>query len=601
MELPFVSATWRKILRVFLVVLLALAAAGCVRMAASVLGVDPGSPALMETRKNVMIPMSDGTRLATDVYLPADGPPAPVVLTRIPYGTDTVVYQKLAKLFVRNGYVFVAQDTRGTFDSEGRWFPFIFEYEDGHDTVEWVNEQQWSNGRIGMWGGSYFGYTQLAAAPRNPHLDCMVPMITTGNMGKILYRGGALEHLTVQGWLAGMKNARYKKEGSDKRVEAELKPGFYNAPLRSAEPILYEKMKTSEKMLDKGPEAWIGHPGDIKDLPPLNYGDSYEKVNAPSLLIAGWYDLFLGPQLSDYERFRSEGQGRARKTRIIIGPWSHGGIASDMERYPLESVKVLGSSFMEWYDYWLKGEDNGAGEGPLVKIFVMGENKWRNEKHWPLKRTEYTDFYLTGSGAAGEKPGGLVREKPGEAPPDQYDYDPREPVPTRGGNFLGDGPYEPGPQDQGDIPSRPDVLVYETGPLPAPVEVTGPVRLVLYAASSARDTDWIAKLVDIDEEGEARLLQEGIVRARYRNSFTDPSLIRPGQVYQYNIDMWATSNLFKEGHRIGLWIMSSDFPQFDRNTNAGGKGPSRNPVVATQTVFHDRQRPSHLVLPVIPR
>ncbi len=259
MKTKIFTGAFKQALRVVVVFALLLAVAGCVRVVAGVMGVDPGRPVIMETRENVMVKMSDGTRLATDIYLPRNSGPLPVVLTRLPYGTDSIVYKELARLFVRTGYVFVAQDTRGTYDSEGRWFPFIFEYEDGHDTVKWLNEQNFCNGRIGMWGGSYFGYTQLAAAPDNPYLDCMVPIVTTGSMGKILYRGGALEHLTVEGWLTGMENARYKKEGSEKRVEARLEPGYYNAPLRKAEPLSYQQVKENEEMLDKGARArWSG-------------------------------------------------------------------------------------------------------------------------------------------------------------------------------------------------------------------------------------------------------------------------------------------------------------------------------------------------------
>ena len=593
-------SSWAPRLGLALLVL-GLAATGCVRLVAQVMGTDPGSRTKTIVERNVMVPMRDGVKLATDIYRPAAAGQYPVVLTRLPYGTDQVLFKEMSALFTRRGYIFIAQDTRGEFDSEGDWFPIIPEFDDGHDTVAWIAKQPWCSGKIGMWGGSYFGYTQLEAAPDNPDLTCMVPFVTTGNMHKIIFRNGALELVSLEGWMTMERNGQLKRAGQPANLKPNL-TGYFNEPMRDALPLDFENIRKDPKVIAAGPEAWLHHPGDTEKLPPLYFNDLYAKVSAPSLLVAGWYDIFLGPQLDDFVNLRRLGQGEAKKTRIIIGPWVHG-IPSSKEEGPLTGLKLFGSSFMDWYDYWLKGIPNGAADEAPVKIFVMGENVWRDEQEWPLARAVATEYFLHGGGRANTDAGDgrLGLEPPKDEPADAYDYDPKNPAPTRGGGFLGGGDIKPGAQDQGDVPRRPDVLVYMTEPLASGIEVTGPINLILYAASSARDTDWVAKLLDIDPKGKPRLLQVGIVRARYREGYQHPTPIEPGQVYEYQIDMWATSNLFLPGHRIALWITSSDFPQFDRNANAAGEGGPDNIVVAHQKIHHDSLRPSRIVLPVIPR
>ncbi|HUT52352.1 MAG TPA: CocE/NonD family hydrolase [bacterium] len=576
---------------------------GCARVAAVALGADATGPGKMVYEHNVMVPMRDGVKLATDVYRPAGPGPFPVVLTRIPYGKNEFPWKELARIFVMNGYVYVIQDTRGEFDSEGDWFPLIWEYEDGHDTVAWVKAQPWASGKIGMWGGSYFGYTQLTAAPDNPDLTCMVPLVTSGSMGKIIFRGGALEFASVMGWLAGERTSQLQREGKSGKVEPDLAGGFYNEPLRDARQMDFEKIRTDPALLAQGPEAWLKHPGDVSGLPPLNYEEYYDKVSAPGLNVAGWYDIFLGPQLHDFNRFRKDGIGDAKDTRIIIGPWVHGALWSKFEPDKLSGARLFVSSFMDWYDHWLKGVNNGADTAAPLKIFVMGENKWRDENEWPLARTVFTDYYLHSNGRAntGKGDGSLSLAPPAAEPADKYDYDPRNPVPTAGGAFLGTDDVKPGPMDQRAVSGRDDVLVFATAPLEKPIEVTGPLTLTLWAASSAKDTDFIAKLVDVDPLGKAIIIQEGIIRARYRNGCMHPEPLEPGEVHEFSIDLWATSNLFKKGHRIGVYVTSSDFPQFDRNQNAAGEGGPDNIIVAHQSIYHDAQHPSRIVLPVIPR
>jgi hypothetical protein len=597
------AESWKARALLAVAALVSLTSLGCARMAAVALGADASGSGRMVLDHNVMVAMRDGVKLATDVYRPAAPGSYPVVLTRIPYGKSEFPWKELARIFVMNGYVYVIQDTRGEFDSEGMWFPLIWEYEDGHDTVAWVKAQPWCNGKIGMWGGSYFGYTQLTAAPDNPDLACMVPLVTSGSMGKIIFRGGALEFASLQGWMAQEHENQLKRQGQEGKIVPDLSGGLYNEPIRDAQVEDFDKMRMDPKLLAGGPEAWLKHPGDVAGLPPLNYGDNYAKVSAPGLNVAGWYDIFLGPQLYDFNRFRAEGIGDARKTRIIIGPWTHGALWSKFEPDKLSGARLFVESFMAWYDHFLKGVPNGAEAEAPLKIFVMGENKWRDEQEWPLERTVFTNYYLHGNGQANTRDGDgtLSPDKPQAENPDRYVYDPMDPVPTAGGAFLGTGDIKPGPADQRGISKRQDVLVYVTAPLAQAMEVTGPLTLTLYAASSAKDTDFVAKLVDVDPAGRETLVQEGIIRARYRNGYQHPEALDPDEAYEFVIDLWATSNLFKAGHRIALFVTSSDFPQFDRNGNAAGEGGPDNVVVANQTIFHDAQHPSHIVLPIIPR
>jgi putative CocE/NonD family hydrolase len=302
-------------------------------------------------------------------------------------------------------------------------------------------------------------------------------------------------------------------------------------------------------------------------------------------------------------------QGRTSEARagqkLVIGPWRHGNTTAtkigDLEFGP-DARLDLQALQLRWMDARLKSIDNGFLQEPPVRIFVMGANRWRAEREWPLARAQYIKYYLHSDGRANTAAGGgtLDRRPPGQEPADTFEYDPANPVPTRGGNLLG-APAPAGPFDQREVEKRPDVLVFSTPPLDADLEVTGPVTVTLFAASTARDTDFTAKLVDVHPDGAAYNLVDGIVRARYRESSAAPALIDPGVVYSYPIDLWSTSNVFKKGHRIRIEISSSNFPRFDRNPNTGGTfGTDTTLVKATQTIHHDARRPSHITLPIIP-
>jgi putative CocE/NonD family hydrolase len=302
----------------------------------------------------------------------------------------------------------------------------------------------------------------------------------------------------------------------------------------------------------------------------------------------------------------------ARKgQRLLIGPWVHGGNPAAVSGEYNFGTRASGPAIdlhgkvLRFYDYWLKDKDNGLLDDKPVEIFVMGDNVWRSEHEWPLSRAKETKYFLHSKGEANTLAGDgyLSTETPGNEHPDVFLYNPANPVPTRGGQLCCDPAFMPaGAYDQRSVEMRPDVLVYSSSPMERDVEVTGPIKVTLYASTSARDTDFTAKLVDVEPSGYARNLTDGIIRARYRNIRQEAKIIVPGKVYQYEIDLWATSNVFKEGHKIRLEISSSNFPRFDRNTNMGELiGEEENYVSALQTVYHSSEFSSHVTLPVVPK
>ncbi len=586
---------------------------GCAVIIAKGLGVDPGKGQAMVFEKNVMVPMRDGVKMATDIYRPKAEGKYPAILNRMPYGTDESTFEELGKFFVRRGYIFINQDTRGTFSSEGVYFPLIWERNDGIDTSDWIARQPWFNGKLGTWGVSYFAYTQWAEAPGNKVITVMNPVFGTGNIFEFVFRGGALTYVQMVPWNTGMQNAWHTKQNQpDKIVKVDLlSGGYFNYPIRDAITVKVEDLigdpERVKKEAEKGVFDWIQHPGDIVNVTADNFDGFYSQVTAPSLQIAGWFDQATGPMLDDFVKIRAEGKGMSPKTRIIIGPWTHGlpGVPNNkiFGQKTLSGTRLYGRDLFSWYDYWLKGVDNGEDRQPPLKIFVMGENQWRNENEWPLARTKWTNYYLHGAGKANTRGGDgrLDLNAPANEAVDKFSYDPANPVPNLGGNYLGHQEWQPGSFDQSEIEKRDDVLVYVTEPLKTGVEVTGPIKMVLYAASDALDTDFTAKLVDIYPEGKAYNLCDGIIRARYRESLLHPTAIEPGKVYKYEIDMWATGNYFQPGHRIAVEISSSDFPEFDRNSNCAGEGGPDCRKTANQVIYHSSEYPSHLYLPVIPR
>ena len=558
---------------------------------------------------NVMVPMRDGTKLATDIYRPDAEGRFPAVLVRLPYG-KTEEYCEMPAIgmyFAKRGYVFVVQDVRGKYDSEGVPYPFVNEPDDGYLTQTWIATQQWSNEKMGTLGDSYYGYTQWASAPlQNPHLKTMITSVTTTDpYGEEFYINGAFHLRTRLEWLYECWGTRAMLFHG---VKPELIPiNFRHLPLITADEAAGQAVKCYKDII-KHPNRdayWKGRSGDYP----------FDQVAVPVLHIAGWYDIFLRGQLKDYVAMTKKAATpeARRNQKLVVAAWHHEisrfgppeergfGPGKDIDFGP-DADPDLMTLCLRWFDYWLKGIDNGIMDEPPVRIFIMGENKWRYEKEWPLVRTQYTKYYFHSNGRANSMHGDGVlntNAPQNQEPPDTYIYDPNDPVPSAAEDLWY---FLDTVKDQRIIEKRDDVLVYTTPPLKEAVEVTGPLSVKLFASSTARDTDFTGKLVDVHPHGYAQYIQEGIIRARYRESRENPSLIDPGKIYEYTIGLWATSNLFKIGHKIRVEISSSNFPRFDRNPNTGHEfGMDAETVKTTQKIYHDAKHPSHITLPIIPK
>ena len=577
--------------------------------------------ASLKIETNMLVPMRDGVKLYADVYRPEGPGPFPVLLQRTPYDkTGPLAAGDLHVLSAaQQGYSVVIQDTRGRYTAEGEFYCFRDDINDGYDTVEWAAAQPWSSGKVGMYGSSYVGATQwLAALARPPHLTAIIPNVTASNYHEgWAYQGGAFElGFNVSWTLGSLALANFKNLASVKNVPLEREQMLVEAIDSMGNSFRHSPLKEFPHLKDGLADYfydWIAHPDYDEYWKKLSIEEHHSEIAVPSLNIGGWYDIFLGGSIRNYLGMReTAGSEDARRGhKLLIGPWLHSsrggslvgshyfGSAADAGALDLDGIHF------KWFDYWLKGIDNGILDEPPVRIFVMGDNVWREEQEWPLARARPTEYYFHSGGKANSLQGNgtLSTEPPTEESPDIFLFNPADPVPTKGGQlccnayFVANGAF-----DQSEIEAREDVLVYTTPPLQQEVEVTGPLTVTLWAATSAKDTDFTAKLVDVCEDGCARNLTDGIIRARYRDSSSSPSLLEPGKAYRYTIDLWATSNVFKAGHRIRVEISSSNFPRFDRNTNTGNLiAEDKEFKPALQTVLHDREHPSHITLPIVPR
>ena len=570
---------------------------------------------------NLPARMRDGTVLYADVYRP-DGPgPFPTILQRTPYDKSASLSSQMLDPIkaAKAGFALVIQDTRGRFTSEGEFNCFVDDIDDGYDTVEWAAAQAWSDGKIGMVGTSYVGATQwLAATTKPPHLVTMVPNLTASNYHNgWTYQGGAFELGFNVSWtlnilalanfatIAEVKNVPQQRQQELLKAVDGMTEAFSASPMKD---LPYLKDGLAPYFYD-----WLAHPTFDDYWKKLCIEDQHSNIGQSALHIGGWYDIFLGGTIRNFLGMRKSGATEEARQgqKLIIGPWQHAARGSSLvgNHYfgaMADSMAIgLDDIHLRWYDYWLKGTDNGIMDEPPVRIFVMGDDVWRDEQEWPLARAQETKYFLHSGGKANSRhgDGSLGTQGPTEEAPDVFLYNPADPVPTVGG-ALCCNPYfaASGAFDQNDIESRSDVLVYSTPPLEREVEVTGPVTVTLWAATSGTDTDFTAKLVDVCEDGCARNLTDGIIRARYRDSMSNPTPVEPGKAYPYTIDLWATSNVFKAGHRIRLEISSSNFPRFDRNTNTGELIAGDSELKpAMQTVLHSSQYPSHVTLPIVPR
>lgn len=558
-------------------------------------------------KEDVPSPMRDGTILRSDVYLPQGRGPFPTLVVRNPYNKSRnlslPVYERLAE----EGYAVVAQDIRGRWASDGQFYPLFSadwkDGEDGYDTVEWAAAQPWSNTKVGTFGYSYGSWTQWAlAAKKPPHL---VTMFTGGQgrrntdwmLGGIFRPGRQLQ------WTLGSMapdTQRFLDEPYGPTTVEEY--AYHEAHLNREKWLWFLPYKDFPLEAIGGLRErfhdWLAN----QHVDRWRWVDNFCKIDLPIFHRTGWYDRLVRT-VEMYKGMHE--QGATQKARdsqhLIVGPWTHtydlARKTGEVDFGPDAEVDYF-SLIVPWFDYWLKGEQNGVMDQPPVRLFVMGANKWRYEDEWPLKEAKATDYYLHSGGKANTPRGNgsLTPQTPSDETADTYTYDPRDPVMSV---FSSSGHDEP--RDQRMLDHRRDVLVYQTEPLVAPVEVTGEPVLTLYAASSAPDTDFIVKLVDVHPDGFAVNLCYGIIRARYRDGFDRPTLMKPGEVYEFTIELLPTSNLFKAGHRIRVDISSSDFPNFDRNHNTGREDWADPELrTAQQTVFHDANRPSRIALPVIP-
>jgi uncharacterized protein len=553
--------------------------------------------------RNVAAKMRDGVTLRADIYRPKAEGKFPVLLVRTPYDkTGTMGFGLKA---AARGYVVVEQDVRGRFASEGEWYPFKNESQDGYDTVEWAAALPYANGKVGMFGGSYVGATQfLAAIARPPHLAGICPTVTASNYHDgWTYQGGAFQQWFNESWTTGlaMNTMRRRVESS-----GDALGGTKVLPLR-AYPIL--SVPETEDLAPYFAD-WLAHPNFDEYWKQWSIEDHYGQIQVPVLSFAAWYDIFLGGSLKNYVRLKTEaGTEAARKGQgLAVSVGGHAGVSSTGKVGAVEFGDKLyadgDEAMLRWYDWLLKGQANGVEKEKPVKIFVMGKNEWREEEDWPLARAKNTRYHLHSTGGANglSGNGSLATATPLDEKSDQYVYDPSAAVPTIGGPLCcGALPTGIGPEDQRSAEARGDVLVYTTPAFAKDTEVTGPVSLDLYVSSSAVDTDFTGMLVDVWPNGFAQNLTSGILRMRYRNSQERAELANPGEVYHITVDLWATSNVFLAGHKLRLEVSSSNFPRFDRNLNTGEEQARATRMIkATNVVYHDKAHPSALIVPIVP-
>ncbi|MBS1826996.1 MAG: CocE/NonD family hydrolase [Acidobacteria bacterium] len=596
------------------------------------IALSPAQDHILES--NVAIPMRDGTALATDLYFPAangEKKPGkfPVILSRTPYNKAN----SEGRMYAAKGYVFINQDTRGRYASEGRWDFLNIDVNDGYDTAAWIVKQPWSSGKIGTIGTSYVGGTQHAIALSNaPGLAAVIPVDAVANAGYFGMRNSGAFELRFFNWIftigAPKGSAAVRDPGSKAALEelaANTRQYLLNLPLRKGTTPLklapeYEDWLI-QAMTRSDNDAYWKQPGFNVVDQVANYKD------VPAYIVGGWYDSWGRSTTMTFEALRNT---KKSAVQLIMGPWIHG----QQTRHAHgqvdfgEAAALKPEWRLRWYDRWLKNEPNGAENDAPVRIFVMGTGpgtknsagqlqhggQWRDEREWPLARTKQTPYYIHSNGTLTPEPAGLNET------PTSYTFDPNNPIPTIGGNISsGDGILLQGAWDQKcgkhvwnctdqlPLSARRDILVFQTPPLEKDTEITGPIDVKLHVSSDSTDTDFTAKLIDVYPPskdypaGFDLNIADGIQRARYRDSLEHASLMEPNKIYEITVRMYPTSNVFKKGHRIRVDLSSSNFPRFDINPNTGEPlARHRRTRVATNTIHHDQQHQSHILLPVIP-
>jgi putative CocE/NonD family hydrolase len=571
----------------------------------------PPTPADIVTQHDVSMKTRDGIALYADIYRPRSAGKFPVILMRTPYDKNVNWAVSPAYRIVPRGYVVIIQDVRGRYTSEGEWYPFRHEQADGFDAVEWAAALPYCDGKVGMMGASYVGATQmLAAIAQPPHLAAIAPNMTASNYHDgWTYQSGAFEQWFDQNWTSQLAQNTLQRR-IDENTNALV--GSPTLPLADYPVFNFGQLPADSKLtsaLAPYYADWLAHPDYDDYWKQWSIEEHFSNIAVPMLQVGGWYDIFNGGTLRNYMGAKAHGSTEAARTRqhLLIEIGGHAGFGrriGDVDFGPHATENVYTDVILDWYDFLFKGIQNEFATDKPVKLFVMGANEYRQEDDWPPPQAQPTKYFLHSAGKANSLrgDGSLSTIAPKSETPDAYVYNPANPVPTFGGPLCCDERHmEPGPRDQRSVENRDDVLVYSTGPLPRDLEVTGPVTADLFVKSSVVDTDFTAKLVDVAPDGFAQDLTEGILRMRYHVSPEHAALINPGQIYEISVDLWATSNVFLRGHSLRLEISSSNFPRFDRNLNTGEEIKfARSLVSATNTILHDGQHPSALVLPVMP-
>jgi uncharacterized protein len=561
--------------------------------------------------RDVPARMRDGTTLYADVYRPSNGGPFPVILMRNPYDktqAETLTYHH-PSWYAARGYVVVVQDTRGRWRSEGEFYPFASETEDGHDTVEWAADLPHSNGRVGMYGFSYVGATQLQAAlERPPSLVTICPGLTGSRFHDgWAYNGGAFALAFNASWATYLAADDARRRGDDAATQT-LNAAFLGATGFYGQLPLGDYAPLAGSGYGGYFFDWLAHPDYDDYWRRWSVDEDYSRIEVPALNIGGWYDVFLNGTVKNFEGLsRFAGSAGARSSqKLLIGPWCHlpwTRLTGQADFGP-EARNTVDGWQLRWFERFLKDEETGVLDSPAT-VFLMGANRWEDFGSWPPEGVVQTDYYLGSGGTANSISGdGVLAEEPPERePPDVFTYDPLFPVPSAGGHSCCFPIIAPmGPADQSPVEVLNGVLVYTSPPLRGDLTVVGRVTATLHAATTAPDTDFTVKLCDVSPEGRSVNVQEGIVRARYRNSASRAERVEPDEVYEYRIELGPTAYVFGAGHRLRVQVSSSDFPQWDRNLNTGGELGAEGAAaarVATQTVLHDANHPSRITLPVL--
>jgi uncharacterized protein len=539
---------------------------------------------------SVAMTAADGVKLVADIYRPQSARRCPTILVRIPFSRsfqNDLGAAAIARFWASRGYNVVIQGSRGRFKSGGEYYPLRDERKDGIETLQWLSRQPWFDGRLGMWGGSVFGYTQWVLADQlDPGPSALLIHICSTSVHDMFYPGGAFSLESALFWAVRSRGQRDETPSF-----RDLQRGFDGFPLIDAD----DRVVRDIGFFDD----WVNHRQFDDYWRAIDGEQRARTIRAPVLLMAGWSDPFLPGQLRDFDVIRREADQRvAAQSRLIIGPWTH----ADPIRFPDGSTagpyrRASLAPSLPWFDHVLQGRPLDGTLASPVRIYVMGENLWRDEQEWPLARARETAFYFRSGGHANtlDGDGRMSLEPPVDAEPaDTFVYDPRDPVPSRGGAMLGP---RAGMARQNDVESRPDVLVFSSAPLTQDLEVTGPVSATLVVATTAASTDFTVKPVDVHPSGEAYNVTDGILRRAYPAAGD-----KPAGTFDIQVDLWPTSMLFLKGHRLRVDVSSSNFPRYDRNPNTGGAiSTETSPVTAQQTLHHSPGRLSRIVLPIVPR